>query len=213
MMLFFARHGNTFEANETPRIIGARSNPALTEKGREQAHVLGIALRDAGIVVDAVRAGPLQRTLQFARIAMDAAGIHGQVAIDQRLRELDFGTWEGLDDGELIRRHGRAAIEAWRRDGARPDGCGWTPSEAEVRDNLLAMANELIRTTLCITSNGVLRYAMELDPEAFVGRGGDGGFRVGTGRICALRREGAAWKLLLWNETPTAGILRQIASP
>ncbi len=39
--LVIVRHGNTFEAGETPRRIGARTDLPLTAAGLEQAEALG----------------------------------------------------------------------------------------------------------------------------------------------------------------------------
>jgi probable phosphoglycerate mutase len=210
-MLILARHGNTFEKGETPRIVGAHEDLPLTAEGKDQARVLGRALKEAGIKLESVRAGPLSRTFLFAGIAAIEAGYSGEIVIDPRLRELDFGLWSGLTDDEVAAKFGQESIDAWRRDGKRPDDCAWTPSEAEVRANLAALAAETKdAATLCVTSNGVLRYAMELDPAAFVARGAKGGFRVKTGRLCAFRQTQDGLKLILWDEKPDSARLRTI---
>jgi probable phosphoglycerate mutase len=209
-MLILARHGNTFEKGDTPRIVGAYEDLPLTAKGREQAHVLGRALKEAGIKLDCVRAGPLSRTRLYAQIASADSGYLGDVLVDPVLRELDFGAWSGLTDEQVATKFGQAAVDAWRRRGRRPDGCGWAPAEDVVRSGLVALAGQLQGTTLCVTSNGVLRYAMELDPAAFAKRGTDGGFRVKTGRICVFRRSSLGLKLLLWDEKPDAASLRAL---
>jgi broad specificity phosphatase PhoE len=210
LILILARHGNTFEKGEIPRVVGANEDLPLTATGREQAQLLGRALRIAGIKLDCVRAGPLSRTLVHAQIAATLAEYSGDVVVDPALRELDFGAWTGLSDPELKTIFGEAAVNAWRQAGIRPTDCGWAPAESEVRANLAALATGVRGTTLCVTSNGVLRYAMELDPKAFAGRGRDGGFRVNTGRICVLRRKQLGWKLILWNEEPDEASLRTL---
>jgi broad specificity phosphatase PhoE len=207
-MLIFARHGNTFEREEVPRIVGANEDIPLTSEGREQALALGRALRDSGVEVSRVLAGPLSRTLQFARIAVGAAGCGMEVSTDERLRELDFGSWSGMSDPEVISTFGEEALRAWRKQGRRPEGCGWTPSEQLVRSNLKSLVAGAGGNTLCVTSNGILRYAMELDPVAFASTGRDGGFRVKTGNVCAFRITRTGTTLLFWNQEPTALLFR-----
>lgn len=201
-MLILARHGNTFEKDETPRMVGAREDLPLTAEGREQAQQLGRALKESGVTMDCVRAGPLSRTLAHAQIACHAAGYTADVIVDPALRELDFGAWSGLSDGQIADRFGQAAIDAWRRDGLRPGDCDWSPPESEVVRALRERATTSRGNQLWVTSNGVLRYAMELDGQAFSELRHDGGFRVSTGRICVFRRTPSGLKLLLWNERP-----------
>jgi broad specificity phosphatase PhoE len=209
-MLILARHGNTFERGETPRMVGAHEDPPLTAEGREQAHQLGRALKEAGVRLDCVRAGPLRRTLVHAQIAAADAGYARNVVVDPALRELDFGSWSGLSDEQVAQSFGHAAIYAWRRDGRRPENNDWAPTEAAVRAGLGKLQAEIQGTTLCVTSNGVLRYAMEYDAEAYAERGINGGFRVRTGCICVFRRTLKGLKLVLWNEKPDAAALRAL---
>jgi broad specificity phosphatase PhoE len=212
MTLLFARHGNTFEAHETPRIVGAHEDLALTQKGEEQAQAAGDAIKDAGISLKAIVCGPLIRTRRFAEIIAERTGFTGSVQIDERLRELDFGAWSGLTDDEIAERFGQKALDDWRLRGIPHASSHWSPSEQTVRANLMSLAEELTGAgpALCVTSNGILRYAMELDPEAFADRGGNGGFRVKTGRLCAFQREHGRWRSLLWDMAPAAAALREL---
>lgn len=210
MVLFFARHGNTFEAHETPRIVGAHEDLALTQKGEDQAQAVGDAIKASGIVLKTIVSGPLIRTRRFAEIVAERIGFAGAIRIDERLRELDFGAWSGLSDDEVADRFGQEALDDWRKRG-RPHGAArWAPGENEIRSNLRALAADLAggEPALCVTSNGVLRYAMELDPSAFASQGKDGGFRVKTGRLCAFRREGGQLRLMFWDLAPESALAR-----
>jgi probable phosphoglycerate mutase len=205
MTLIFARHGNTFEAHETPRIVGAHEDLALTQTGEDQARAVGDALRAAGIHLRTIVSGPLIRTRRFAEIVAERTGFAGAVRIDERLRELDFGAWSGLTDDEVAEKFGAAALEDWRKHGRPHAASGWSPPEDAIRASLKSLADELkdAEPALCVTSNGVLRYAMELDPEAFALKGADGGFRVKTGRVCAFTRAGGGLRLVFWDRTPS----------
>lgn len=211
-MLIFARHGNTFEANETPRIVGAHEDLPLTKKGEEQARAVGDAIAAAGLKLKTIVSGPLIRTHRFAEIVAERTGFSGAVRIDERLRELDFGAWSGLSDEEVAERFGQEALEDWRKHGRPHAASRWFPSEETVRANLRSLAESLAgeEPALCVTSNGVLRYAMELDPQAFALKGKDGGFRVKTGRVCAFRREDGQLRLAFWDAAPDANAFRAL---
>ena len=212
MVLIFARHGNTIEAHETPRIVGAHEDLALTQKGEEQAQAVGDAIKESGIVLKTIVSGPLIRTRRFAEIVAERVGFQGEMRIDERLRELDFGAWSGLSDDEVAERFGQAALDDWRKHGRPHAAAHWTPGEDDIRSALHSLAAELAggEPALCVTSNGVLRYAMELDPAAFAGQGKDGGFRVKTGRICAFRRDAGQLRLVFWDLSPDPTELRRV---
>lgn len=214
MVLLFARHGNTFEAHETPRIVGAHEDLALTQKGEEQAQAVGDAIKEAGVQLKAIVSGPLIRTRRFAEIVAERIGFPGAVRIDERLRELDFGAWSGLSDEEVAERFGQAALDGWRKHGRPHAAAHWAPAEDDIRSNLRSLAAELAsgEPALCVTSNGVLRYAMELDPAAFSQKGQNGGFRVKTGRLCAFCRTDGQLRLAFWDSEPDAKQLAALHS-
>jgi probable phosphoglycerate mutase len=83
--LWLVRHGET-TASAARRIAGG-SNPPLSDRGRHEARSVGKAL--AGEDFTAVWSSDLDRTVESARLAW------GEPSIDHRLRELDFGVWEG----------------------------------------------------------------------------------------------------------------------
>lgn len=83
--LWLVRHGET-EWNAAGRFCG-RSDPPLTDRGRTQAASLRPELRDREFV--SCLSSPSLRAIETARLA------YGEPAIDERLRELDFGDVEG----------------------------------------------------------------------------------------------------------------------
>jgi len=105
MRLLLLRHGETTLGGD--RYLGSRCDPGLSERGQEQA-------RAAAAVLDhrplrAVVVSPLRRALETARL------IRPDVApsVDERLRELDFGSLSGLTWAEVASRHPRFAA-GWR---------------------------------------------------------------------------------------------------
>jgi len=103
------RHGQT--ASSARMAYSGRSDIPLTDAGREQAQQAARRLADAG--VDAVITSPLIRARDTAQAIADAAGV--AVRVDERLTEVDYGAFEGLDRGgarELI----GPPFDAWRAD-------------------------------------------------------------------------------------------------
>ena len=95
--LLLVRHGET-DWNAEGRLQGHTDRP-LSEFGRRQAHAL--ADRLAGDSIVAVYASDLSRARQTAEIVAARLGL--DVALDPRLREKDWGTWEGLTPEERDR--------------------------------------------------------------------------------------------------------------
>ncbi len=91
-MIYIIRHGRTRQ-NKEKRLQG-RSDLPLDETGMKQAAALGESFRANGIVFDLVYSSPLQRAVQTARLA---AGEDVQILTDERLIEMDYGPYEGMD--------------------------------------------------------------------------------------------------------------------
>jgi probable phosphoglycerate mutase len=85
--LWLVRHGETTAS--VARKIAGGSNPPLTDVGRREAAALKGPLD--GHRFDSVWSSDLDRTVTTARLAW------GEPVADPRLREVDFGHWEGRD--------------------------------------------------------------------------------------------------------------------
>ena len=81
-MLIVARHGQT-AANAAGLLLG-RADVELDDTGRRQAAALAEAVGPADVVVSS----PLRRALQTAE------AFRGEVVVDERLIELDYGEWD-----------------------------------------------------------------------------------------------------------------------
>ncbi|MGH8991384.1 MAG: histidine phosphatase family protein [Acidimicrobiia bacterium] len=89
-MIVFARHGET-APNREGRILGRAADPELTGEGRDQAERLaGVLAREDPV---AVVTSPLLRARETADVIARACGL--PVQVDERLVEIDWGTWEG----------------------------------------------------------------------------------------------------------------------
>lgn len=112
-MIVFARHGQT-APNRDGLVLG-RADPELTEEGQRQAALLGAAL--GGEPVKAIVTSPLVRARQTADVIAAACGV--PVTVDERLVEIDWGTWEGRPAGSLA----VADVDRWKADdGTAPEG-------------------------------------------------------------------------------------------
>ena len=124
-----ARHGATAHTAEM-RLSGCTgANPPLSELGREQARRLAAALAAVG-GVDVLVCSPVLRARQTAETAAAALGL--PLAVEDDLREIDFGDWEGLTPAEVDR--GWPGSQArWRRQSADPAPGGESVDQVAAR--------------------------------------------------------------------------------
>ena len=109
-MIYLCRHGDTPWSTER-RLAGTTDLP-LTEAGEKTAKLLGDRLK--GVLFEQVRVSPLQRARKTVALALP--GVDAQV--DDRLREMMFGDYEGKTVDEI-----RKDVPGWAylKDGA-PNG-------------------------------------------------------------------------------------------
>ena len=103
--VYFVRHGETVW-NVENKICGATES-ALTERGREQARAIGREIKariEAGeLRIDRMLCSPLSRARDTAQEIADILKL--PLAVEPRLREQNFGIWEGTArDGEGFQR-------------------------------------------------------------------------------------------------------------
>jgi len=201
--LFIVRHGNTFESGETPRRIGARSDPPLTAAGEAQAYALGRHFLRQGIRFDAAFAAPLKRTTATAESILTAMDDGQPVRPLTLLTEIDHGPDEGKIEEAVVARLGSAAIAAWEREGVAPPG--WTV-EPEARLRGWTAQFEAERQTgrdiLMVTSNGAARFAL-LALKALGGCGdGRESLKLATGAYGVIEVDGDGPRLTAWNVRP-----------
>lgn len=163
-MFVLVRHGNTFEPDEKPRRIGARTDLPLTAKGLAQAHALGEHFAQTGLTFARALVSPLNRTRQTATAILSKLSSPPAQQSADFLREIDHGPDEGQIDEAVLARIGAGALAAWETRAQAPQG--WTV-DAEMR---IAAWRELFtaahdnRPTLVVTSNGAARFALFADP-------------------------------------------------
>ncbi|QKW65822.1 bifunctional RNase H/acid phosphatase [Streptomyces sp. NA03103] len=115
------RHGET-PLTPQKRFSGSGgTDPSLSAVGREQAEKVAESLARRG-TIEAIVASPLARTRETAGIVAARLGL--EVAVEEGLRETDFGAWEGLTFGEVRERYADD-LDAWLASpDAEPTGGG-----------------------------------------------------------------------------------------
>ncbi|MGO9545151.1 MAG: histidine phosphatase family protein [Rhodomicrobium sp.] len=213
MLLLLARHGNTFEKGDKVVWVGARTDIPLTAKGRDQAAALAAGLQPVSLSIKRAIAGPLQRTREHAGIVADKLGLPAPTA-DERLREIDYGVWEGKSSAEIQALGGEAELKAWNETGQWPQAPGWTPAPETIAANVAQLAAGCAASlgagdaALLVTSNGILKFFLKLVPGAFEDMAASGALKVATGNCCALRHRGSGWQMEFWDREPSQLALR-----
>lgn len=155
--ILLVRHGET-EWTADDRFNG-RTDIPLSERGRIQAHNLGLALRHDDIAVCFVT--PLQRSQETARLALEGRNIG--LIINPNLIEVDFGNWEGLSRQQIKSQFSRE----WERWSADPAGNAPLHGESgyQVAARVIPALNEIVsqytgKTILIIAHNTVNRIIL-----------------------------------------------------
>lgn len=167
--LIVVRHPQT-AWNAAGRWLSSTDIP-LSEAGHEEAEEL---VRDArGLVVDYVWSSPLQRSRGTARLLADAMG-QPPLRLDERLREIDAGIFEGLTEPELAEARIDLMFRRWRQGEMMP-----ADVKAEAYPLASRRAAELLSewklaagSILAVTHGGIARlmiaaHVLGLEPAAY----------------------------------------------
>jgi len=165
--LILIRHGQVEERFEV-RFVGS-TDAALSPAGLLQAQELATYL--AGKKPGVCFSSPMQRCIATARAAV--AGLSLQPELDPDLREVDFGTWEGLSFSDIAGKDA-AAVDRWARfepDFQFPGGesiTAFTSRIAAAAERMTAAPQE---TVVAFTHGGVIRFMLcallRLDPRSY----------------------------------------------
>ena len=156
-LLYYIRHGET-DWNTQARLQGQRDIP-INAKGRAQARVCGAILRDLlareNAEFDFV-SSPLGRARETMEIVRATLALDPQAyRIDDRLKEISFGEWEGfmLDELRVASAEAVTARES--------DKWAFTPPGAESYATMSVRVREwydsLAQNTVAVAHGGTLR--------------------------------------------------------
>jgi broad specificity phosphatase PhoE len=192
--LFLVRHGET--AWNAERRFQGQSDVPLSERGRAQAAAIAAAL--SSVPFSHAYASDLQRATETARTIL--AGRELSLATDARLREFDFGAWEGMTWPEIIAR--------WPEfDRRLPTQARlYQPVEGERFDHVVARVRAFLdelraRITtgriLLVTHAGALHAAMDvLAPRGFDPLG----MVFSTASVTRVAMEGRRARIIILND-------------
>ena len=142
LSLILTRHGQAASADV---MLGGQLDVPLTPQGRHEAEAL--ARRLAGVRIDRIISSPMLRALETAQTVATGR----PVEVDERLRELDYGQWEGLAYDEIEARD--PALRArWDHDPGSTHSPGGESGE-DVAARALSFLVDLLEAELA-RSNG-----------------------------------------------------------
>lgn len=176
--IWLVRHGET-TYNAARRLAGW-CDPPLTELGREQAAAVGAVLD--GAVFDSVWSSDLQRAVDTSRLAW------GDADPDPRLRECNFGVYEGLPFDEVDLADAKVFLEF--RNFEMPEG----DSHGSFLDRVEGFVNDLPPGRhLLFVHGGVIRIlTQDLGVDRFVPTGSVVGVDWTRRRLLFVKEPGFA---------------------
>ncbi|KJY46344.1 hypothetical protein VR46_09660, partial [Streptomyces sp. NRRL S-444] len=164
------RHGETALTPQKRFSGSGGADPELSPAGHRQASAVAGALAARG-TVQTIVGSPLRRCRETAQAVADRLGL--EVTVEEGLREVDFGAWEGLTFAE-VRERFPDDLQAWLDSPkAAPTGGGESFTTATrrisaTRDRLLA--EHAGRTVLLVTHvtpvKILVRLALGAPPES-----------------------------------------------
>ncbi len=142
------RHGDCADK----AIYRGRTDSVLSERGREQ-----MQRSCADLHWDAVLSSPLQRCHHFARALANERGL--ALTLDARLRELDFGAWDGKPLAQVWADAPEAVQAFWRDPDANPPPGGepFGALSERCRSLLSTLVEQPVPRLLVVTHGGVIR--------------------------------------------------------
>jgi broad specificity phosphatase PhoE len=153
LTLILTRHG---EAAPNDIMLGGQLDVPLTPDGRHEAEAL--ARRLAGVRIDRIVSSPMLRALETAQTVATGR----PVEVDERLRELDYGRWEGLVYDEIEARD--PALRArWDHDPGSTHSPGGESGE-DVAARALSFLVDLLEAELGTNSSALSRSPRSSDP-------------------------------------------------
>jgi len=162
------RHGRS-TSNAAGTLAGRTPGVQLDEQGREQAAAL--ARRLAGIGLDRLVCSPLERCLQTLAPLAAQRGL--PVEVDDRLSEVDYGSWSGRSLKDLLHEPLWRVVQAHPSAAVFPGGEGLAQMSARAADAIRSVrAAATGDRTVLVCSHGdvikaILADALGLHLDAF----------------------------------------------
>lgn len=141
MTVILLRHGRS-TSNTAHTLAGRSEGVDLDERGAEQAEA--VVGRIGGLPVRAIVRSPLLRCRRTVEPLAAALGL--EPVVDERLSEVDYGTWTGRKIGELVKEPLWAVVQQQPSAAVFPEGEGLAQVQARavaaVREHDRRLAEE-----------------------------------------------------------------------
>lgn len=188
--LFLVRHGET-DWNREGRLQGGQDIP-LNALGREQAVEAAGRLRDLVKGYDGLDfvASPMQRACETMEILRHQLGLPPKdYRIEERLKELTFGEWEGFTWREVRKAERELALARER------DKWSFVPPGGEsykmLAERIRPVLEGLTRETVLVSHGGVARAVLALVGDVSPGEAAM--VDIWQGKILMISSGKAAW--------------------
>ena len=188
MEIYFLRHGET-EWNRVHRIQGSTGWTDLTEDGVLLAEATRDGMLARGLTFDRIFSSPYRRALHTARILGTGFGL--EPSVDERLREISFGPYEGTRYGkglfadDNIRACFVDPPSYVARGGAEPFDSVLARMREFVEETLTPLAETCSRV-LVVAHGGVLRTVLRLTESLSLAEFWQGSQPNCCAHVCAL---------------------------
>jgi probable phosphoglycerate mutase len=151
-MVYFFRHGET-EWNRAHRYQGAKNSP-LTDYGRSQIELVCSLFEKEPDLPNPlmVYVSPLGRAIDTANILEKY--INATIIIEDRLREVSLGSWDGMTHDEIRMKYPHAfdAAMPYNWYFQSPDG----ESLVSAKERVSSWLREVNNQTVCAISHGLI---------------------------------------------------------
>ncbi len=153
--LIFIRHGETDMAGK----FCGHSDPELNAAGELQAVAVGEQVAALGI--ERIYSSDLLRAAQTAAVLARRIGI--EVELRENLREMNFGSWEGLSWQEIEARFPQESVR-WLEESplrSAPEGEAYSIFTARIDAAIEPLVHESqVRTIAVVTHRGVMSHSL-----------------------------------------------------
>ncbi len=205
MMIYFIRHGNTFNDTELARQVGCKTNLPLTKRGEEQIHTLKKHFISNNIDFYNYYCGPLTRHIQSAKILSKQHKIN----IVQELNEIDYGTWENLTSAEIQNKWPNE-YKKWQEQAIWPSQIFYGDESTHINNLKLLITNISYNNStdsniLVMSSQGIIRYLLYLsgDWPNIVKHKKIQEYKVSPSNYCIVETNKENVNIISWNNSTT----------
>ena len=152
MRIHLLRHGNT----PLSGAFTGSTDVSLNKQGRRQILEKSAGLRQ--ISFDKCFCSPMKRCLE----SFELLGCGCDFEVQSEIKEIDFGTWDGLNFSEIQERD-ESNLELWfqkKEEFTFPDGDNILEFYRKISDWFQSLVTMPFKEVLVVTHGGVIRYGL-----------------------------------------------------